>query len=390
MYRFLITLLAILVAVPMNAKRIETKRVENGQKIENERKIENAALADAKCFADVSQYMTLTKDFLKYSECNVAGAFDAYFDLLLLENDKYFVLEKDGETYLVFLYVYEDYGAFLKKVDDVKKVVQGRKLCISVSKEIKEYENMGCEPDVSYCGCILKLDRAFDQLMVENREYAPYDGGMIRVMSRYGIVDEKLTVIVPIAYNLITRYPIYVYDHAGADSLRIYYKAIGDQGTALLDEQYHFILQPEYRTIYYVSENCFLVTMQGNGSAGLADSKMKLVDAKGNALTGEMEGWISDSMSSFTQTYARQLQFSVWDEKDIFCGVLDENLHVVIEPVYKKITTFGSDTEHQFYVVENQAGEFAVFDIRGKQQTEFEKSSVYEVQTAYYNRLRGR
>ena len=41
-------------------------------------------------------------------------------------------------------------------------------------------------------------------------------------------------------------------------------------------------------------------------------------------------------------------------------------------------------------VVENKAGKFAVFDIYGKQQTEFEKTSVYEVQTAYYERITGR
>lgn len=384
MYRFLMILLAMFLAVPMSAKEIET------QKVENEQKIENTILANAKCFADVAQYMTLTEQFLTYSECDDKGAFDAYFDLLLYSNSEYFILEKDGETYLVFLYVYEDYGDALKKINDVKKVEQDGSLHISVSKEIRELGRTGCEPDVSYCKCILRLDQPFDKLMVESCEYMPYDGGMIYVMNHVGILDENLNIIVPIEYDHIWRYPIYAYDHAGSDSLRVYYKASGNQGTALLDEQYHFILQPVYRTIYYVSDNCFLVTTPASSSAGLSDSKMMLVDAKGNVLSDEMEGWISDSYSSFTQTYARQLQFSVRDGKDICHGVLDENLNTVIEPIYEKITTFGSDTDHQFYVVENKAGKFAVFDIYGKQQTEFEKTSVYEVQTAYYERITGR
>ena len=368
MVRFWMMFLAMFITIPMNAKEIETQRVEK------EQKVESSVFADAKCFADVEQYMTITSEFLKYSDCDDEGAFDAYFDLLLYSTDSYFTFVENGESYLAFMFVYDDYGTVLKKINDIKQVEDDGTLQLSISMETKKRGGeIGCEPDISYCRCILKLDRGFEKLMVEGREYEPYDGGMIYVNDQVGILDEYLNVIVPIQFDRIWRYPIYEYDHSGTDSLRVYYKAFTGNATALLDEQYRFILQPEYRTVYYVSDNCFLVTTPVNSSAGLADSVMKLIDAKGNVLSEEMPGWISDSYTSFTQTYARQLQFAVTEGKDVYHGVLDENLNIVIEPIYKKITTRCSDTEEQYYMVENQAGRVAVFDIYGKQLTDFEK-----------------
>ena len=145
MIQFLTIFLAMLLTVPMNAKEIETRRVEN------EQRSESTVLTDAKCFADVAQYMTLTEEFLTYSEWADKDAFDAYFDLLLYSNDEYFILEQDGDSYLVFLYVYEDYGNVLEKINDIKKTWQDGSLQISVSKKIKMRGESGCEPDISYC-----------------------------------------------------------------------------------------------------------------------------------------------------------------------------------------------------------------------------------------------
>ncbi|MBQ3692905.1 MAG: hypothetical protein II931_06270, partial [Clostridia bacterium] len=69
-------------------------------------------------------------------------------------------------------------------------------------------------------------------------------------------------------------------------------------------------------------------------------------------------------------------------------GVLDDDLNVIIEPQYTSISVFEIESQKdQFYVVENDKGEFAVIDSSGKQQTEFKAASVYDVQTNYYNSL---
>lgn len=48
---------------------------------------------------------------------------------------------------------------------------------------------------------------------------------------------------------------------------------------------------------------------------------------------------------------------------------------------------FGISDGDGFYVVENENGETAVIDCFGKQQTEFKKESVYDTQTAYYEKI---
>ncbi len=69
-------------------------------------------------------------------------------------------------------------------------------------------------------------------------------------------------------------------------------------------------------------------------------------------------------------------------------GVINEDFEIVIEPKYKDISVWCEENENQFYVVENENEEFAVIDCKGVQQTDFEKTSIYDVQTKYQEKFK--
>lgn len=352
--------------------------------------ITETELAKAEKVSDLSDGMTRTSDFLKYSECSDDDELLFYFDILSLSGNNYITVEHSGSEYLLFMYCYSDYGVIMENVNSINKHSDGNTLNLMIDKDthtLKRHE-MYCEPDFSYCRCIVKLDKQYDNVVIDDKSYEKYDGGVINVDKKYGIIDENLNIIVPVIYNQIRNYDIYTYKGVKYETEHQYYRITGVDGNGIMDENYNIIVSPVYSNIYFINDDKFVV-MKGKGQTnGIEDYQIGIVDGNGNITHDFIEGFINGSETNFTQNYAGQMIFGRMDGKDYLKGVLDENLNIVIEPVYKDVTVWNTDTENQFYVVENHNEEFAVIDTKGVQKTEFEKSSVYDVQTEYHEKLR--
>ena len=351
--------------------------------------ITESELANAETVFDLSDRMTRTSDFLKYSECSDDDELLFYFDILSLSGNDYITVEHSGIEYLLFLYCYSDYGYVMKDINSINKSSDGDTLTLTLDKDIHKTKHTGCYPDFSYCRCIVKLDRQYNNVVIDDKSYEKYNGGMIIVNEKYGIADENLNIIVPVIYNRIRNYDIYSYKPGvQAETAHKYYHISGVEGNGLTDENYNIVINPVYTNIYFVNDDKFVVMKNKGQTSGIEDSQIGIVDSKGNVIHDFIEGFIDGNEINFTQNYAGQIIFGRMDGKDYLQGVLDENLNIVIEPVYKDITVWNAHTENQFYVVENLNSEFAVMDTKGVQKTEFEKSSVYDVQTAYHEKLR--
>lgn len=330
---------------------------------------------------DVSAFLTKTADQMKYSECDNDSALSMYFDLLVLKGDEYYIADLDSERYLLFYCVYSGYGEKMTSITDVNKKYDADKLTVSITKEIVNTKQFGCEPDYSYTKCIIKLENDITSLSVDGRDYCEYDGGFIRAADLWGVVDEELNVIVPIQYGTIRKLDEYRADDT-------YYYMTTDKGMGLMDAEFQTILQPIYSNIYFVKNDRFIVGKGPRDEIEPNEWQIGIVDKNGDLLHEYIDGYIN-GYGSFNNA-ARQAIFSKTDGDDYYEGVIDEELNIIIEPIYKDVRDFDAGAaEIRFYVVENNNGEFAVIDSSGKQQTEFEMTSVYEAQTKYRETLHG-
>lgn len=363
-----------------------TSQKETGNLIKTS-DITETELAKAKTVFELSGRMTRTSDFPKYSECSDDDELLFYFDIL--SGNDYIIAEHSGSEYLIFMYCYSDYGYVMKDINSINKSPDGDTLTLTFDKDIHKTKNIGCFPDLSYCRCIVKLNKQYENVVIDGKSYEKYNGGMIIVNEKYGIADENFNIVVPLIYDQIRDYNIYNYRaevQSGTENK--YYHISGVDGNGLMDENYNIVINPVYSNIYFVNDDKFVVTKRKGKTNGIEDYQIGVIDSKGNITHDFIEGFIDGGETNFTQNYAGQMIFGRMDGKDYLQGVLDENLNIVIEPVYKDISVWNTTAENQFYVVENRSNEFAVIDAKGVQKTEFEKSSVYDVQTAYHEKLR--
>ncbi len=330
------------------------------------------AIEEADDAYDVSELLTETAELIKYSECENDSALSMYFDLL--ETDEYYIADCGGEKYALFLCTFYGYGGRMTSVTGIDKKYDGDRLAVSVSKEIAKTKISGCFPDISQAKCIIRLENDISSLTVDDKEYRKYDGGFIRAGGLWGVVDEELNIIVPIKYDIIRQL-----DADKADGL--YYYMTTEKGMGLMDADFQTLLEPVYGNICYVSGDKIIV-MKGPRDE-INDLQTGIVDRNGNLTHEYIDGFVSGRFGG-----VHQAVFSRKKGNDCFEGVVDDDLNIVIEPIYKKIADFDISENDRFYVAENKNGEFAVIDSSGKQQTEFEKTSVYEVQTKYYESLR--
>ncbi len=330
---------------------------------------------------DISAFLTKTADFMKYSECDNDSGLDMYFDLLATESNKYYITKHDGEKYLLFYCVYSAYGEEMTAITDISKEYNADKLTVTISKEIKSIEQSGCEPDLSYTRCILRLENDITSLSVDGKDYFEYSGGYIRAADLWGVVDKDLNVIVPIQYDIIREFDEYRSDD-------IYYYMTTENGMGLMDAEFQTVLPPIYNNIYYANGDRFIVSKGPRNEIKHGEWQIGIVDRNGDLLHEYINGYLN-GYESFNNTIG-QAVLSRTEGDACSEGVIDEELNIIIEPIYKDVRYFDIGAENiRFYVVENQNSEFAVFDSSGKQQTEFEKTSVYEAQTRYRETLQG-
>lgn len=363
-----------LCSFPIGCSRI------NNQETATLSKAESDSIANAQTAYELTSLLTRTSDLPKYSECNQDNDLYAYFDLLGA-ND-YFIVSHEDEKYILFCYVYSGYGEELSSITDIEKVYDSEnsgRLNLTAAKDIKTTEQTGCFPEITSVRCIVKLEEDITSLYVDGELYSEYDGGYIQVNDKYGVVDSDLNIIVPIQYDTIRDFETFATD-------KQYYFTATEQGAGLMDENYKTILNPKYDNIFFVNDNKFIVGKGPRDEVSLGNSQIGILNKNEELIHNYIDGFI-DGNESFNND-VHQVVFGRMNGDVYLEGVLDDDLNVIIEPQYTSISVFEIESQKdQFYVVENDKGEFAVIDSSGKQQTEFKAASVYDVQTNYYNSL---
>ncbi len=348
---------------------------------ENITKSEEDKIENAQTVYELNSLLKRTSDLLKYSECPNDDELSMYFDLL--ETHDYFVVPYGDEKFVLFLYEYSGYGEILTSITEIKKeydVPTEGNLKLTVNNQIEYSEQDGCAPDITSARCIVKLDKDIKSLSVDGTDYHEYNGGKIKVGDRYGVADANLNLIVPVKYETIRDLETF-----GTD--KHYYYIVAESGSGVMNENYETIIFPEYDNIFFVSDSKFVVDKALKGEASLENSQIGVLNQDDELIHEYIDGFI-DGGESFDND-VHQVVFCRMSGNDFLQGVLDDDLNIIIEPQYKSISVFKIDSKKdQFYVVENAQGEFAAIDSSGKQQTEFEPTSVYEVQTSYYESLK--
>lgn len=346
-------------------------------------------ISNATNVSEIKDLMHITSCHLKYSEVDT-DELDYYFDLFRTVADKFIITEYEGKKYILFNYVYSGYGVKMDEVTNITKTYQGSTLDIHVDAVTHNYETIGCEPDMTYCRCILELDRDVDTITIDgNAEYSSYtryDGGILYVgTDMCGVVDGDFNIIVPIKYEMIRKYDVYGY--GSADLIAEYYYIFDENGGGLMDKDYNIIIDTSLKLINYCYINDDKFVVMDHNNAPLEESTIRLINSKGEDLREPINGFIDSGSNgnAFVSNYAHQAVFGRMQEgnKLMSEGVLDEDLNEVIPPVYKSVTPFFADTEYQFYVVEDENGKCAVAGTDGELKTGFDYNEIYDCWTDY-------
>ncbi len=342
-------------------------------------------IKNAKTAFELKQYFKLRSDNIIYNEYpGAAEDFAMYFSLM--DSDSYIVVNSGNEKYILFRYVYSEYDKLLKSISSLQKTYEKQYSCVlkvNIDYEITSIDCDGCLPNISEAYCILKLDEDIDMLLVNEYKYSRYDGGLIYVNQTYGVVNDNYDIIVPIQYSSIRDL-----ETSGKFSEKYLFMRFED-GAGIMDKNYNVLIQPLYVNIDYVSDNRFIVQKDADGVMkvmnAFEDHQLYIIDEDENVLFGPIDGYLT-YQNTFDNPLHQIIIGRIEDDKS-YEGVIDDQLNVIIDTIYSDVVDFWISDNDCFYVVENENGETAVFDSLGKQQTEFNKASIYETQTAYYKRI---
>lgn len=316
---------------------------------------------------------------LRYSELSGNIDTEKYYTALANTDGRYFILEEDGQKYLLAVYNFYGYGSRISDIKKVDKKYDGDTLTVIIDADISYFDSMGDEPEISRIECSLVLDRDVSSVMIglENMEqdYYPYEGGIILKDDKYGVVDDALNEIVPAEYEHIMEWGY------NPTESTFYYTRKND-ANGLMDAEFNEVLSNSYSNILIVNENKFIAMR--NYDEEDRNYEIILLDGDENELGPSIRGFI-DAYQIFNNP-AKQAIFGRYEGDNFYEGVLDEDLNVIIEPTFISVEMFNYSEDNQFYVVENADGEFAVYDCNGDKKTEFENTSVYDVQTKYGER----
>ena len=329
---------------------------------------------------ELSQYMTNTSVYPLFSECPEDSGLLFYFDLL--NGSDYFIVTQDDTDYLIYLYSHSAYGRVIDKLISVEKIYDNGTLTLQPDVTFKETNGRGCFPDYSYVRCILRLDEPVSSVRLGENTLSPYAGGFVHVGELVGAVDADLQIVLPVAYKGVYQLPTY------DDDVPVMYRIWNEEGVGLIDEQFNEILPVSYSSVQYLSPDRYVITVREDGSNNPNTSRLGVIDGKGNLIYGYTDGMLFDD-NNF-RNYAHQAVYGiVRSPEPPLYGVIDAQMNVVIPPLYSDITAWSEENENQFYVVEQGEDNYAIFDATGAQVTDFQHSSVYEMQTAYHEKLRG-
>ena len=334
--------------------------------------VEIERLENAGELSDISDVIATTVDDVKYSECDDDSDLMMYFGGLACADNKYYIVSHGGENYVLFRYGHIGNPGDLASIGSIAKEYSGNALNINVDAAFNGKIEIGCFTGSVYANCIVKLDRDIAALTVDNYKYTKYDGGIVHIGKKYGVLDKDMNVIVPMKYDILTEF-------LSPGSKQKYYRFHEKGHNGIMDEDFNIILEAKYLNIVFVNDDKFVVMEYNIGGDTTSDTSsnctISAVDRSGNVICGPTDGFI-DAAENFNNI-AHQAVFSRGGHK----GVIDEDLNVIIEPEYDSIWKEGTDT-YIFYVV-TKNDNHAVFDTEGAQKTAFENSTVYEVSEKY-------
>ena len=311
--------------------------------------------------------MNQSATYRKYSELKNDEDLLFYFDLL--GADEYIKVDHNKKSYVLFYFTYDSYTSVLDEVTDIKKSTSNGKLKVSVSYETSDHESFGFYPNHGVCRCILKLDDDIDELIVNDRPFTEYSGGQFKLGNKFGVVDADMNIILPPVYT-----GILVLE--GRD-IPLYYRVWNEDGNGILDENYNEVLSTNYSNIVYVGPDRFMVMIEKDD-----ESYIEIIDADENVVKGPIEGFYGDP---YSYNYYGQQIYCV----DRFSkkGVIDSDLNIIIEPIYKDIYLYDGETEDLIYGVEDFDGKCGVIDYKGEIRISFKYDSLYDAAEAYYSKF---
>ena len=341
--------------------------------------IDMAEIASAKNIEDLLPYIDTYNIGAGYSECEKGEELLPY-SVLLGENE-YFVKELDGEKYLIFNFGYFSYSERVINIDHVRETESstGDELALEVGYVLMADVDNGCFPGKMKMPCIVRAERDFEKLIVNDEEYFPYSGGVVSVGGYSGALDGKMELILPVKYQYIG-VPEKLEDGESAETSLL--TGVYDGGCDILDRDYNIVLETKYNDILYSADERYVVNCTIE-KAEDCKNEIYILDKNGDILKGPVEGKIPLTGSKVFGNEEKQEVFvRSSDKADKFDeGIIDSELNIVIEPKYESLIRFSYADKGKFYVVKGHDGKCAVFDINGEQLTEFIYDSVAEAQT---------
>ena len=340
--------------------------------------IDMAEIASAKNIEDLLPYVNAYGIREGYCECDKEELLP--YSKFLGDNE-YFVKELDGEKYLIFNFGYFSYSERVINIDHVRETESstGDELALEVGYVLMADVDNGCFPGKMKMPCIVRAERDFEKLIVNDEEYFPYSGGVISVGGYSGALDGKMELILPVKYQYIGE-PEKLEDGESAENSLL--TGVYDGGCDILDRDYNIVLETKDNDILYTNDRRYVVncTVEKDGEC---KNEIYILDKKGNILNGPLEGKIPSKRSIVFDNKEKQEVFerSLAEADEFDEGIIDSELNIIIEPKYKGILRFDNIDKDTFYVVKGHDGKCAVFDINGEQLTEFIYDSVAEAQT---------
>ena len=335
---------------------------------------------DAVRVEQIVDQMDGSDDLPLYSELKKDEKYLGYFDLL--DQESYLFFDIKGEKYIFLLCMYYDTQSELVEVTGAEQVFNGRSLKITFETELRDTSRGGCFPSADYARCILKVDKEFDPetCTVRVSDYPVpidlYDGGIFRVGKKWGMADKDLNITVPVRcdgiYELET------------DRVEDYYRVYVDGHNGLVGPDRQYVLHPVYSNFVVVSPDRFIVMRDSEDEN--VRHEIALVDAQENIIHDYMPGFI-DMQSWRSYNSAEQYVFSVFKNGDYYEGVMDAEMNIVIEPLYRHIAEYYEESPHMYYAAENDEGKCAVIGTDGALKNDFIYDTVYDASQEYFQRM---
>ncbi len=314
---------------------------------------------NAETVHDLAFMLGSAPDPLFYSDCKDYEDLLYYFDVIGF--NQYIKVTQNGKNYILIKYDYANYGRVVERLNTIDRYPSGSSIDINLDMNLADKDNEGCFPWLSHIRLIIEDEGNYQTIVVESKTMEEYDGGLVHIGEKVGLLDGDLNFLIKPVYEGI-------YD---ADTSRIpgepeYYRVYSaESGNGIMDDEFNMVLSPKYSNIYFLSEDRFIVMEERETDNKAERFVIEIIDSDENVLK-EMYGFLEPDDSSRFYCHEGHILFDYTGDDQWGKGVIDEDLNVIIEPEYRMVYWLDD-----YYKVENKNGQSACFDYDGVQYTEF-------------------